>query len=90
MLTLVSGGPHTFQLTGHDYMLSGDTKANACQRETVKKCLYSPKDGMAQVRKFYENATTAYIQKSSYKFGTSFEVDIVREYVQPSDEFSSI
>jgi hypothetical protein len=79
MLTFRIGGPHTFQLTGHDYMLSGDTNANARQRESVKKCLYSPKDGMSQVRKFYENTTAAYIQKASYKIGTSFEVDIVKE-----------
>ncbi|KAH6690332.1 heme peroxidase [Plectosphaerella plurivora] len=75
----VPWGPHTFQLTGHDYMLSGDTRANACQREVVKKCLYSPQDGMAQVRSFYEKTTTAYLRKYSRKLGSSFEVDIVKE-----------
>lgn len=75
----VPWGPHTFQLTGHDYMLSGDSQANGRQRETVKKCLYAPKDGLTQVREFYETTTAKYIRQYSHKIGKSYSVDIVKD-----------
>ncbi|KAK4235700.1 Psi-producing oxygenase A [Achaetomium macrosporum] len=75
----VPWGPHTFQLTQHDYMLSGDTPANTCQRVLVKECLYSPKDGLDQVRRFYETTTAKLIRQQSRKIGDSYQIDIVRD-----------
>ncbi|CRK31341.1 hypothetical protein BN1723_015743 [Verticillium longisporum] len=75
----VPWGSHTFQLIKHDYMLSGDSPANARQRETVKKCLYAPKDGLDQVRQFYEATTARFIRQYSHKMGKSYQVDIVRD-----------
>lgn len=75
----VPWGPHTFQLTQHDYMLSGDAPANTCQRGLVKECLYSPKDGLDQVRRFYEATTAKLIRQHSRKVGGLYQVDIVRD-----------
>ncbi|KAM0280201.1 hypothetical protein ACHAQH_004158 [Verticillium albo-atrum] len=80
----VPWGPHTFQLINRDYMLSGDSPANARQRETVKKCLYAPKDGLDQVRQFYEATTAKFIRQYSRKMGKSYQVDIVRDYTEAS------
>jgi hypothetical protein len=68
-----------FELTQHDYMLSGDTAANTRQRLLVKECLYSPKEGLAQVRRFYEATTANLIRQHSRKIGDLYQVDIVRE-----------
>ncbi len=60
-------------------MLSGDTPANARQRVLVKECLYSPKDGLDQVRRFYEATTAKLIRQHSRRMGDSYQVDIVKE-----------
>lgn len=73
------GGEHTFQLIKHDYMLSGDTVANAEQRTFVAERLYRPSDTLDQVRQFYESITTDLIKRNSKKLGGSYQVDIVRE-----------
>ncbi|KAG9254518.1 heme peroxidase family protein [Emericellopsis atlantica] len=75
----VPWGPHSFQLTQHDYMLSGDSAKNAEQRTYVNKCLYSPEDGIAQVRRFYEATTARFIKQNSRKVGKSYQLDIVRD-----------
>ncbi|EEP79774.1 hypothetical protein UREG_04620 [Uncinocarpus reesii 1704] len=74
-----SGGPHTYQLTKHDYMLSGDSEANAEQRDFVRKCLFDPKDALGQVREFYEEVTMNFLQKHSRKAGDLYQVDVVRD-----------
>ncbi|KAI9928451.1 hypothetical protein MW887_002496 [Aspergillus wentii] len=75
----VPWGEHTYQLTGHDYMLSGDTPDDAAQRIFVKECLYRPHDALDQVRRFYEATTTDLIKKHSRKLGNSYQVDFVKE-----------
>ncbi|KAH7112773.1 heme peroxidase family protein [Dactylonectria estremocensis] len=72
----VPWGPHTFQLTHHDYMLSGDSPANARQRVVVQDCLYSPENGLEEVRRFYEETTTKLIRQNSRKIGDSYQVDV--------------
>ncbi|RKK92075.1 Psi-producing oxygenase A [Fusarium oxysporum] len=74
-----AGGNHTFQLTHHDYMLSGDTPANTEQRGFVKQCLYSPESGFEEVRHFYESITAELFRQHSRKVGESYQVDIVRD-----------
>ncbi|KPM39214.1 Psi-producing oxygenase A [Neonectria ditissima] len=75
----VPWGPHTFQLTQHDYMLSGDSPANARQRVEVQRCLYSPKDGLEEVRRFYQDITTKLLQQRSRKIGDTYQVDVVKD-----------
>lgn len=60
-------------------MLSGDTPANARQRAFVKECLYSPAEGLNEVRRFYEAVTDQFIRQHSRKIGNVCQVDIVRE-----------
>jgi hypothetical protein len=74
-----AGGNHTFQLTHHDYMLSGDTPANTEQRGFVKQCLYSPESGLKEVRHFYESITAELFRQHSRKVGEFYQVDIVKE-----------
>lgn len=78
-LTFIKGGPHTYQLTGHDYMLSGDSLANREQKAFVMKQVYSPKDGMDEVRKFYEGVTTNLIRERSHKLRSGYQIDAVAE-----------
>jgi hypothetical protein len=73
------GGKHTFQLTSHDYMLSGDLPANTQQRYFVNNCLYRPENGLAEVRKYYESVTSSLLRRHSNKLRGSYQVDIVRE-----------
>ncbi|KAF5702892.1 fatty acid oxygenase [Fusarium mundagurra] len=75
----VPWGNHTFQLTHHDYMLSGGTPANTEQRGFVKQCLYSPESGLEEVRHFYESITAELSRQHSRKVGESYQVDIVRD-----------
>ncbi|KAK2923217.1 hem peroxidase, animal-type [Fusarium oxysporum f. sp. vasinfectum] len=75
----VPWGNHTFQLTHHDYMLSGDTPANTEQRGFVKQCLYSPESGLEEVRHFYESITAELFRQHSRKVGEFYQVDIVKD-----------
>ncbi|KAH7009651.1 heme peroxidase family protein [Ilyonectria destructans] len=75
----VPWGNHTFQLTHHDYMLSGEAPANTEQRNFVQKCLYSPENGLEEVRQFYEAITAKLLRQHSRKIGESYQVDIVRD-----------
>jgi hypothetical protein len=60
-------------------MLSGDSPANARQREFVKGCLYKPKNVFDEVRRFYEATTVHFIRKYSRKLAGSYQVDVIRE-----------
>ncbi|EAW25699.1 peroxidase/cytochrome P450 family protein [Aspergillus fischeri NRRL 181] len=73
----VPWGTHTFQITGHDYMLSGDSAANAEQRRFVNECLYEPKTVLEVVRKLYESITTALLHEKAFKLRDYYHVDIV-------------
>ncbi|RYO79111.1 hypothetical protein DL763_009417 [Monosporascus cannonballus] len=72
----LTGCPHTFQLTQHDYLLSRDTPANTRRRVLVKECLCSPKDGLDQVRRLYEATTAKLIRQHNHKIGDMYQVDI--------------
>ncbi|KAE8166073.1 heme peroxidase [Aspergillus tamarii] len=80
----VPWGPHTYQLTQHDYMLSGDSSENAQQRVLVKDCLYRPTDCLEEVRKFYESVTMDLLRQHSRKLGSTYQVDIVRDIGNPA------
>ena len=74
-----TGGKHTYEMTHHDYMLSGDASANAQQRVFVRECLYKPERGLEEVRQYYESTTTNFIHQYARKLGGSYQVDIVAE-----------
>ncbi|KAL4992319.1 heme peroxidase [Aspergillus falconensis] len=74
------GGKNTFRLTKHDYMLSGDSAANAEQRTFMAERLYRVPDALDQVRRFYESITVDLIRGNTKKLGGSLcQIDIVRD-----------
>lgn len=75
----VPWGEHTYQLTGHDYMLSGDKPSNTEQRNEVQEAMYRPEDTLEQVRTFYETVTEDLIRKNKKKLGNSYQIDIVKD-----------
>ncbi|KAK7739055.1 hypothetical protein SLS53_005953 [Cytospora paraplurivora] len=80
----VPWGNHTYQLTGHDYMLSGDKPANAKERGEVQEAIYKPENTLEGVRKFYEAITTDLIRKNKRKLGQSYQIDIVKDIGNPA------
>ncbi|KAB2572892.1 Psi-producing oxygenase A [Lasiodiplodia theobromae] len=75
----VPWGEHTYQLTGHDYMLSGDKPSNTEQRKEVQEAMYRPADTLVEVRKFYETVTQDLIRKNKRKMGNVYQIDIVKD-----------
>ncbi|ETI20690.1 hypothetical protein G647_07032 [Cladophialophora carrionii CBS 160.54] len=81
----VPWAPHTYYLTHHDYMLSGDTEANAAQRKEVQNAMYCPVNGLAQVQKFYEDLTTQLVVARSERLrGEWYQLDACRDVGNPS------
>lgn len=60
-------------------MLSGDSPANALQKESVKDAVYGPQHGLEEIREYYENITTRLILKNSHKLGDFYQLDVVKE-----------
>ncbi|ROV93831.1 hypothetical protein VMCG_08781 [Cytospora schulzeri] len=75
----VPWGNHIHQLTGHDYMLSGDEPVNTQQRKEVQEALYKPKDTLEDVRKFYETVTVNLVRKNKRSLGQVYQIDIVKD-----------
>ncbi|EXJ93786.1 hypothetical protein A1O1_02179 [Capronia coronata CBS 617.96] len=81
----VPWGQHTYYLTGHDYMLSGDSEANAAQRKEVQHAMYCPVNGLEQVQKFYEDLTTQLVVARSERLrGEWYQLDACRDVANPS------
>ncbi|KAA8898494.1 putative fatty acid oxygenase PpoA [Sphaerosporella brunnea] len=77
----VPWGPHIYQMTNQDYMLSGDEPANKKGRDDMVACMYGPKGGLDQITKFYEDTTLKLLKQKSYRIGSSYEVDVVRDVI---------
>lgn len=75
----VPWGPHTSDMTGHDYMLSGDTPANRAQHAFVFDAIYKPADGMGEVCKLYEKITMDLMRARSRRLRSGFQLDVVAE-----------
>ena len=75
----ILGGPHTYHLTGHDYMLSGDKPANAEQKVFIGNAIYGPSHGLDEIRQFYEDLTKKLVIQQSHKLRNNYQLDIVRE-----------
>jgi hypothetical protein len=92
----VPWGPHTFDLTGHDYMLSGDKKANFQQKDVVGGHLYGPhypdsadcpvqRQRLKEVQRFYEDLTTQLVMvRSEILLQDWYQLDAVRDVGNPS------
>lgn len=81
----VPWGPHTYYITGHDYMLSGDKPANSEQRAEIHRALYCPVNWALQVRRFYEALTTQLIEIKSEKLRDKwYQIDACRDVGNPS------
>ncbi|KAI9829319.1 MAG: hypothetical protein M1819_006382 [Sarea resinae] len=75
----VPWGPHTHYLTGHDYMLSGDSPTNAEQKKFVSNAVYCPHDGLNEIRQYYEKLTTDLVLDKSHKLRHSYQLDVVAD-----------
>jgi len=61
-------------------MLSGDGPQEAVQKSEVDKAVYCPVKWEDEVRLFYEDITTQFVQTSSERLcGNRFQLDAVRE-----------
>lgn len=60
-------------------MLSGDLPANAEQKVFVKNAVYSPQNGLDEIRRYYEEITTKLIHENSRTLGNFIQLDVVRE-----------
>ncbi|KIW18357.1 hypothetical protein PV08_02645 [Exophiala spinifera] len=81
----VPWGPHTYYLTHHDYMLSGDKPANATQRNEVQKDIYCPVNGLKQIQTFYEDLTTQLVVARSERLrGEWYQLDACSDVANPS------
>ncbi len=79
MLIQTLRGPHTFYLSGHDYMLSGDAPANSEQKNFVAHAMYGPTKGLGEIRQFYEMITAKLVRENSFKIRNTYQLDAVRE-----------
>lgn len=91
----VPWGPHTLDLTGHDYMLSGDKKANFQERDLMGSHIYGPSfpnplsatqtGRLREVQKFYEDLTTQLVVvRSEILLKDWYQLDAVRDVGNPS------
>lgn len=81
----VPWGDHTFYLTGHDYMLSGDGPEEAAQHSFINNAIYCPANGPDEVRQFYEDLTTQLIEIGSERLrGNRYQLDAVRDVANSS------
>ncbi|KIW60956.1 hypothetical protein PV05_01130 [Exophiala xenobiotica] len=81
----VPWGPHTYYLTHHDYMLSGDEPDNAAQRKEVQKDIYCPVNGLRQIQTFYEDLTTQLVVVRSERLrGEWYQLDACNDVANPS------
>jgi hypothetical protein len=84
---LQSGGPHTTDLTGKEYMLSGDKTKNQDQRKEILGKIYAPCQWEHQIREYYHQTTYQLIkshsnqlQKSRYPLEkNTYQLDVVKE-----------
>jgi hypothetical protein len=81
---------HTFDLTGHDYMLSGDKPANFAQHAEITKDIYGSSQTnppgqtqitrLKEVQKFYEDITTQLVLvRSEILVKDWYQLDAVRD-----------
>ena len=76
----VPWGPHTYDLTGHDYMLSGDGPREAVQKTFTWDAMYCPVNGLDEVRQFYEDLITQLVEIRSHRIRDEwYQLDAVRD-----------
>ncbi|MCJ1351753.1 MAG: hypothetical protein MMC33_001737 [Icmadophila ericetorum] len=80
----VPWGPHIYDMTHHDFMLGGDKKVNAEQRKFVQSAVFTKPEDFAEIREFYEMATTKLVREQSKKLGGYWQLDAVRDVGNPS------
>lgn len=78
MLT-ITGGPKVFDLTHHDWMLSGDRPWNAEQKAICKHAIYSPQTANEQFRATFEDITSKLIKEHTHKLRGGYYLDAVRD-----------
>src|SRR5271170_4465548 len=76
----MSWGPAIKELTGTEYMLSGDGEKYAAMHKRLHKETMGCNGSEKAIWEFYINITNELIKTTSFKIGTYFEMDAVREY----------
>ena len=64
--------------SGYAYMLRDDSRASAKERADIQNALYQPRDGLHEIRQFYEILTMQLVRQNSAKLGKSYQIDAVR------------
>jgi cytochrome P450 len=78
----VTWGPAMEFLMGpaaKDFMLAGDTPANAKSRKMMQNALYIEGKWEREVKEYYEMITEKLLKQKAYKLGNLNEVDIIRD-----------
>lgn len=76
----VPWGPNTAYITHHDYMLSGDSPANAEQKQFISDALSCPgAHGTEELKKLYIDTTTELFFSRSKKMRSGHFVDAVND-----------
>lgn len=80
----VPWAPHTYYITGYDYMLSSDKASNAAQKQEITRATYCP--GWArEIREFYEALTTQLVEIKSERLRDDwYQLDACRDVGNPS------
>lgn len=73
-------GPAVKELTGTEYMLSGDGEKYAAMHKRLHKETMGVSGSEKAIWDFYVNITNELIKTSSFRIGNYFEVDAVRKY----------
>jgi hypothetical protein len=76
----MSWGPAIKELTGTEYMLSGDGEKYAAMHKRLHKETMGCNGSEKAIWEFYINITNELIKTTSFKIGSYFEMDAVRKY----------
>ena len=76
---MCKGGHNTYDITQHDYMLSGDEQWNYDQHAYVGNALYSPPHWKNEIKAMYETITMALIKENSHPLRAGNQLDVVKE-----------
>ncbi|KAF3905007.1 hypothetical protein AA313_de0203095 [Arthrobotrys entomopaga] len=75
------GASFDYMMSGHTWMLSGDSDMHTDQRADMHHAIYGPSSWAKQIFEFYEHKTTEMLKKHSYTISGNQMVDAVRDVI---------
>ncbi|KAK6544846.1 hypothetical protein TWF694_001527 [Orbilia ellipsospora] len=75
------GASFDYMMSGHTWMLSGDSDMHTDQRADMHHAIYGPSNWNKQIFEFYEHKTTEMLKKHSYTISGNQMVDAVRDVI---------